>query len=79
MVRHVSALWQIASGSVVIPDAGGANRAQRRAWWEILGILVTSFVVLGGGLYVMLGAGFDESQKKWASGVIGAVAGYWLK
>lgn len=41
--------------------------------------IIITFLLLGVGLYVILGQDYDASVKKWAFGVVGAIIGYWLK
>lgn len=46
-----------------------------KAWVSI----IITFLVLGVGLYVILSPGYDDSVKKWAFGVVGAIIGFWFK
>jgi hypothetical protein len=38
-----------------------------------------SFVVMMCALYVVLSHSYDDSSKKWATGIIGTIVGWWGK
>ena len=40
---------------------------------------IVSLAVLFFSMYILLDKNQDDSAKKWASGVIGTILGYWLK
>ncbi|HID32392.1 MAG TPA: hypothetical protein EYP24_03335 [bacterium (Candidatus Stahlbacteria)] len=46
---------------------------------KVLVRIVITFIILGVGLYVILSPRYDDSTRKWAFGMVGAVIGYWLK
>jgi hypothetical protein len=38
-----------------------------------------SLMLLGGALYVILSGSYDQETQKWAFGIIGLIAGVWLR
>jgi hypothetical protein len=79
LVRHLFALAIIASGDEDIETAAASRAIKSKAWWEIVGILFVTVTLVGGSMYVMLSSTFDDGAKKWASGLLGATGGFWLK
>lgn len=77
-VKRLHALFTIAMGAPDLQEAGG-SRLQEKAWWEIAGILIVTLALLVGSMVILLTAGYDEATKKWATGAIGLVAGYYLR
>jgi hypothetical protein len=79
LVRRLAALVSIATQDAHIVTAAPGDRTRRKAWWEIVGILTTTFSLLAAAVYVILSPNYDEGAKKWASALVGGISGYWLK
>jgi len=41
--------------------------------------ILVSLVILAASLYIIISKGYDEPSAKWAYGMAGLVAGYWLR
>ena len=41
--------------------------------------IAISLIVLFAALYIILSNRYDDSNTKWAFGMVGLVVGYWLK
>lgn len=59
------------------PQSGKYFRQQ--AWFRLIVQTCMSFVLLGGGFYIITSGQFGEDTKKIGSGFIGTVIGYWLR
>jgi hypothetical protein len=47
--------------------------------WLFISRAVVSVVMLTSGLYVILSGRYPDATQKWAFGMVGLVAGYWLR
>ncbi len=63
----------------VTPGARGSDRSQDLVKLRTLMQLLVTLVGLAGGGYVMLYSNYPTEAQYWASGLIGAVFGFWLK
>lgn len=48
-------------------------------FFRLIGKFVISLIILGPSMYVFFSEGFGDTEKKFAAGLIGTVAGYWVK
>jgi hypothetical protein len=46
---------------------------------KLIMVFLLSIILVLGALYIILDKASDTENKKWATGVIGVVIGYWIK
>jgi uncharacterized membrane protein SirB2 len=59
-----------------IPKTGKRKSAETNV--RLIMQIVMSITMLISGLYIILSKDFSEDTVKWAYGIIGLVAGFWL-
>ena len=56
-----------------------ATDAEWTKRWKLLAQFLISGSILTISSYILLTHGYSEGNEKWATGMIGAVLGYWFK
>ena len=52
------------------------NRNSKASVWMVI---VVSLALLGAALFIILTDSYPDSHSKWAFGMVGLIAGYWLR
>lgn len=58
-----------------VPPPPPPPSAEIREWMQPL----LSLALLGAALFVILGARFGPKDKHWAYGIVGTIAGFWMR
>jgi hypothetical protein len=63
---------------------GGGNtspgkHARQKAWFRLIVQTLVTFIGLGAGFYMLLSAETSQDVKKYGSGLVGMVMGFWLR
>lgn len=60
-----------------VPRSSKSSQASHAV--NVIMIVILTLALSSTSLYVILSQNFEESEQKWAFGVVGTLVGYWFK
>jgi hypothetical protein len=60
-------------------DGSSGETLKKDAWFRLIFQAIITLIGIGGGFYLLLSKEASEDTKKFGSGLIGLVIGFWLR